>query len=341
MSYYLSHSQIADWFTCRFKHSLRYKHRIKPREKPESMELGILVHEGISAGIRGHVPFHADGPRIATERINEIVAEKRANTSPDDEFGMAMLENLEDMAEKAIQITHRVLRDLDLDQWETIQIPMKTVEIQNGEKITFHEPLIEKSLVTSIEGWDGYIGIFDWVAKDLRDGTVWLVDFKVRGSLQADETEESNLQAMSYLKILADHGIHVDGVLIYQVLSKVPAEPKINKDGSVARSKIATTWAVYQQTVLRQGLNPDDYMDMKAKLDTEFFRETRILMTPEQVERAWYHIIVPAASDIGKGVAYRSLSNWTCKGCVYREPCLAQLQGYDVSSILEEKFTRG
>jgi hypothetical protein len=163
----------------------------------------------------------------------------------------------------------------------------------------------------------------------------WLTDFKTRGQLQDDSSEETNLQHPVYQYVATANGVPISGSVTFQIINKAPAIPKMNKDRTMSRSVIATDWDTYEAALIRNGLNPKLYLDVKAKLNKEFVRVTRCFRSEEEVSRVWHSIILPAAWEMANGVQpIRSMGHFTCMNCAVRPICMASLKNYDTQEYL-------
>jgi hypothetical protein len=191
-------------------------------------------------------------------------------------------------------------------------------------------------------GWAGMHGTPDVVLEDLRDGGVWLTDFKVRGTFSPIEDEETNIQHPIYQYLLNHYGVEANGHLTWQIRNDIPHQPAINKDGSVSRARIATDWPTYRDAVIAAGQDPMEYVEMQQKLaDVEFTRITRTYRSLDSARRIWDTVMTPIAKAMHrerKSPAHRSLNAWNCKGCRVKEFCLAELKGEDTEFLLSTSY---
>lgn len=310
----LSYSQIVEWMNCPHKHNLSYIQGYRPKSDGIPLMFGSFFHEGIAADIRG------EGVRKSVEDAATKASEKLS--SP------LLIGVLEDTAEQAIEVVYRA------SEWMAIHSAWETVSL-NGE------PLIEVKMDVPIEGWQNYVGIGDWVARNRYNGKTYLIDWKTRGRLSDPRNEELNLQLMSYLAMFAQLGLTIDEAAIVQVLSKLPVRPKLNKDGTMSRAKIATDWMTYEEALIENGLDPDDYFTMREKLDAQFFEFVELYFSPQEIKSAWDTIIYPSSQAIIQDeTRMRHMSPWNCRNCAFKQPCLEDLRGYDPTDTLERHFER-
>lgn len=313
----LSYSQITEWNSCAFRHNLSYNLGYRPKENAIPLLLGTFIHEALAALIL------QQDPRVAVEEV--------AQTSIDSIESPIVADLIQSTKEQGLEIADRT------DDWMGISAGhWKTVNFSG------HGPMVEHKFSMPIEGWKGYVGVVDWVAENRSTGKIWLIDWKTRGRMADPRSEEVNLQLMSYLYVLRYYGLEVDGAAIVQILSKLPVQPKVNKDGSMSRAAITSDWSTYEKALIEQGLEPDDYFDMRQKLsDKDFFEFVELYFSDVEITTAWDRIILPTAKQIRKaGPSIRSMSTFNCKYCAFKRPCLEDLRGYDALTTLNTEYNR-
>jgi hypothetical protein len=275
--------------------------------------MGSAVHLGIA---------HAILTREKEVSIETVLQNWALQQFPDG------AENEVGLVDTAASIARRAINYLRLDRWETI--------LYNGQ------PLCEQRITIPLDGWDGYVAVMDWVARDLETGYIWLIDHKVRSKFLPDESEEINAQMASYQYVLKYIGVpNVKGSMCFQIRDQLPLTPAINKDGSISRMRILTDWPTYQQTVVEAGEDPANYVEMMAKLsDVEFFKMIPAFRADREVQGIWDQIVVPTAGAIKQKRDHyiRSLGTFNCNGCEFRTLCLEDLRGNDTTYILERDF---
>lgn len=315
----VSYSQLAEWFSCRYKHNLSYRIGYRSKIDAPALQLGTLVHAGIAAHLNQETVF------AQIELVTQNYIENLPVEIDTDEVW--------ERSHTAYEIVMRLVEWLEPYTWETLHIP-------NPERPENGLALIEQTLTVPLFGEHRFKFICDWAAQ--QNNINWLVDFKTRKYLSSDEHEETGLQYLSYVHGLRALGVAIQGVRIVQIRSDLPAQPSLNKDGSMSRRKISTDWATYKQALIDQGLDPADYSEMQDKLDTQWFKMTELVFSDEEVDAAWNEIIVPAAREMieHRGPYYRSMTPWNCRYCAYREVCLSELRGYDYEYLLNTNFER-
>jgi len=303
----LSISQIAAYNSCPHRWHLRYQRNLTPLKPASYLELGKAVHAAVATGIR--------------RQYNAALAETAALAQYN-----ALTERGEDWEEQralAADIARRTVEHL-------AELGFETVELGGKE-------LIEVGMLNTIIAPPfTFLGIVDWVARD-PDGLVWLIDFKVRQRMQ--EGLEFDTQMAVYQYLLAMAGVHTAGSLQFQIKAASPAVPSRNKDGSLSRAKIATTWEVYMRELRRLGLQISDYSEMPAKLaEIEWFRCTREYRSSDTLARVWQAAVLPLAAELQAPSTRRILSSYNCTTCGFAPICSAFLVDADTESVVQEGF---
>lgn len=321
----ISYSQIYAWNRCRFLWELRYPRRIARRITERPLSLGGAVHRGIDGGIstKGDLSAVAEGVQSYIDEWKTKIMRQM----DDDE-----LEHIMEVEQSAHIIARNSIRNIDFDRWETVIGP-------EGE------PMVERRIVVPISRsryWDGFVFVCDWVARDAENGLVWVIYHKVRRQFLPEDAEEVNQQAAVYQYALREIGIETAGSICHNVRSNPPKIPSLNKNGSMSKAKIATTWEVYRETLLAHGLDPADYEeDMKPKLaEVVFERWDKAFRGEAEINAVWNDVIVPASQAISRKhkKIWRALNYMACNGCSMRELCLAELRGYDTEWLLATDY---
>lgn len=188
-------------------------------------------------------------------------------------------------------------------------------------------------------------GYFDLVAKESIDSrNVWIVEHKFpRQSLRSDTDLELNQQLHMYdwvaTKLNEYKPYKVIGCLYNQILAKQPKIPKLNRDGTMSKAAITTTWDVYAKELEKHGLNPMDYLDMQSKLEVnEFNRRTKII-TSDIEKKNFVLDLQRVAWEMTKRTSHLyGAYDFNCRGCDFKEICVENLKGGDIEFIIENSF---
>lgn len=344
---YLHQSNVTEWTRCKYRYRLTVIEGLQPRFAPAPLRRGTLVHAGMESALLAHFEgltakaiLSAGHRRIIDEQDKWLAQEYIApHITPE------LLENAIEQCQFASHIFERAFKALGIleGEWETMTIDGK--------------PIIEWEMRIPFEGFEGFQGAIDWVARHVRTDNVWLVDFKTRKSMQGEGYDDAQIQAPVYQHLLRTlHGMNLCGTATYQIRAAIPEVPEVNKTKkkgedrpSMSRSSLATDWPTYRQTLIDEHLDPADYEDIRAKLKP-FDRWDYTFRSAMEVERVWRTVrshgaaILDAeriAQELGVEDAYpRSLNAFNCMGCSMRNYCLADLRGQDTDFLARTEYMR-
>lgn len=320
-----SQSAINCFNKCKFLFQTLYVQGIESALKNRHLTLGTLIHAGIAEHLREGVITKSDFLDVIEKQYPPLSAEEFSLV---EEYRQMALE----LVPEAEQITDRAIKFLGRG-WETVTL--------DGE------PLIERELEVELPNGMRFRFVVDWVARERSSGAIWLFDHKTRVNIQPDESEDYNMQMAIYQYLLRSFGIETVGSICFQIRSRLPSEPNLNKNGTMSRTEIASDWETYQQALVKNGLNPLDYADMQVKLQNkEFFRLSRSYRSADMLQRIWDKVVIPTLVDMKNFAAYhittqnqheapRNIHSTNCKLCSIREYCHAKLHGYDTSWFFE------
>lgn len=331
-----SRSQILEYLRCGYRWELGYKRGIAPAGIREALDQGSAVHRAVREGIAGYVS--------APKKFNEKALRSNLLKGADIWAKEARAERgkyLNDQSREEIEVLRRDSVGIAFKAMEYIKIQDWEVAVVGGIA------LFEVELLVPMPPWKGFRTIPDLVARPRSEGKnapYWLMDWKTRGSFETDDAEEVNLQfaSMQHVMALKYPKVEIDGSMLWQIKDAEPKEPKLNKDGKMSRADIVSDWPTYSGALMKAGLDPKDYADMKEKLDAkEWYRVIKQHRSPEEAESVWNQIVVPASSAMARNP--QVIRNWNhipfgCKGCWARQFCLTELRDEDTEFLLQTDF---
>lgn len=319
----LSYSRLMEYNNCGYRWNLRYMRKIQRRTESRPMTLGSAVHVGMQAVFSGEDFKKAINLWKHQNLENQIIPVLHEDIESVNEEITAMYEEVSQTAE---EIVERTLKYFSPDDWEVV--------VKDGKR------MVEVHFESFVFDGIMYQGFVDLIATEKATGQNWLIDYKVRKTLQPDSDEEVNLQMASYQYLAKKAGIDTVGTIAVQILAKPNSKPKINKDGSMSKAKIATDWFTYKQALIENGLNPADYEEeMKSKLDSDFVRQSRAYRSAEEVQNIWDEIIRNMVVNYYSFIpTFRKPNSMNCKTCWAREFCLEELRGQNVDHLLENQY---
>jgi len=317
--------------------------------------LGLVVHEVLAFALK---QYHLGGNQfLARPALLTIVTQAAylwdKENRPDlyaqfvDDEGVVVRQlDLErynewhEMLEKARDISLRTLIELD--------IPRTYIVASDAEGKPLVEYELEHQWQVESNSFVGatmpylFRGRLDVVLESVDFGYRVLVDFKTKGgSYRTEEGEALAAQIGLYQHVLwLAHGIHTPIGLLFQIKARSPETPTLNKNGTMSRRKLVSTWEVYEDALLKAGLDPNEYEEeMRPKLAAvEWFRKTEVVRTGTITQRVWNNF-QEQVYHMNRDTTYpRVLSPTTCQGCAFNTLCNAWLYGHDEDAIIEEQY---
>lgn len=356
----LSYSRASSFLGCRKAYDYRYAQGLSPRVDAPPLMRGTFVDWGLCAAIvadnEGSSPGQCEGAAVV--KIAEVGGKWLRSEKVTDHAKMAGQEWMDEAMELVTSsklIAARAVRFLNLGEgrWRTLAIPNpddpQGRQLQFGCQAKVSGDLSRNAKHHRITGDQNFHGHIDWVARDTTSGHTWLIDFKVRKVIQAEGSLEFDYQLPAYVAALRQMGVTIRGAAHLQIRAAVPGQPellKAAKDGTrkMSRAQIATDWPTYRETLLANELNPDDYLDVKAKLKP-FDVFSTIYRADEELFGVWEELNVTRIEidqwhANPKRFAPRRLHTMQCRGCHYQEICLAELRGHDAEGVRALHYTQ-
>jgi hypothetical protein len=328
-------SQLIDFHRCRYRWHLRHRRRIERRKIAPAMDLGSAVHAGVAGALLFHAKNTSHSARVWNTGIQTQLAIGVHQWAKEWCEGRGELTDetkhlLSDTISQGIAIAERAITFMDLLRWRVIRLSKS--------------PMIEQKIWWPIPGSEiQFYGTPDFVAEDLRDGGVWVHDWKVRERFVSSDDENFDVQLPTYQHGLLQQKPYIPtvGAIKWQFRSELPREPSVNKNGSMSRQQIISDWETYQAALIRNKLKPVDYeAEMRPKLDgVRFFQMDRLYRNDFQVQQTWNEIVLPMTRTyLAAKRFHRVMSTYTCRDCKVREICLAELVGEDIDFLLQTSF---
>lgn len=208
------------------------------------------------------------------------------------------------------------------------------------------EPLIEYKFSYPVEGTN-YVfnGLVDAVVRDRDSGLTVVLDWKTKGKFISEADEMMNMQVGLYQYVLGQMGMTIHRGLLYQIKSSI-SKPELNKPdkktgiAQMSRRMITTTWDVYRDELLANGLDPVEYDDMRVKLlaqENDLFFPLEVYRSPTFLANLWINVrrhIQQIENDESHAMAL----GYACYECPFNELCRAQLEGWPLDDIIETHF---
>lgn len=338
----VSVSQLMTFMSCPKKWDYNYIENLMPRVERPFLTVGKLCHKGMQTAMQemwndqqlGQGDFYEYGIRGAWREagIYAMEAEWRKYME-ENTFLAEEIPDQEQILLDAVSVFTQAFWEFEPWKYEVVTL------WKNRKPI----PALELHFLVPCAGSKGMHGYIDAILREKSTGFVWCTDYKFRKALSDDTEEAYNVQNAVYTHACAKMGVNITGTMTWQHINTPAADPAVNKNGTISRAKIKTTWQHYAKFCAAQGVDPEPYREeMEPKLaDIEWFRATYEYRNPETVKRIWDEVVVPASWGVNK--AYRNVNRrfmypWNCKMCQYKDLCQAELRGYDADAIRLREF---
>lgn len=303
----LSPSKVKQWQYCHQAYYYKYERNLQPKRKKVALYRGSVIHEIIEA-------YHNEEDWEA--KFDKFEAE----------FNKLFDEEKEHLGE-----------NLPQDIWLIVMGYMHQYEDDPLQYIDIEETFGPYKLAKGV-----YIkGKVDRIAVDKR-GHMWVTDTKTKKSFPNEVERQMNMQGPIYMWLARKAGYTPLGMMWDYVRTKAPVIPETLKNGTLSKRKnMDTTWAVYLSEIERQGLDPDDYQDMRLILqgkDESFYQRIR-----QPVDDKLIDIVIETVKEQGLRILeygqypIREL-NWQCPNCDFHSLCWAEMVGLDADFIERTDF---
>lgn len=339
----VSVSQLMVHMSCPKKWEYGYVENLTPRVERPFLTVGKLCHKGMQVAMQEMWKDSRAG--LDTSRESGLYNSWRGTAigAIGDEW-QSYIDSNEFLAEEIpeqeqILVDAVAVFDQAFEEFEPWKYEVETL-YKNGEPI----PALELHFLIPCPGSKGMHGYIDAILREKQTGFVWCTDYKFRKSLSDDTEEAYNIQNAVYSHACTKMGVKITGTMTWQHCNTPASDPAINKNGTISRAKIKTTWPHYAEFCRANGVDPEPYREeMEPKLaDIEWFRATYEYRNPDTVKRIWKDIVSQAAWAVKKS---RNMDNrrlmypWNCKMCQYQSLCQAEIRGYDAQAIRLREYT--
>lgn len=348
-----SHSKLETFDRCLYLYQLNYIRNIELKDiNMDAIDIGSAFHYGINTYFT-HGDFELGLARWGHETLPEW---EYIATTLEDHGSFPIIKEMIEEDEP------RVIYDWDQFRAVEIRLTIRTARelckrmviymAENGYEVCKFEdgrPMTEIHLNYEGNGFK-FTGFVDTILRHKATGAMYITDFKVVGGLKSDTEHDYNQQLAIYQWLLKETmGLLVNGSCTMQIHRRLPSLPNVNKNGSIARTKIHTDWATYKSVILEQGLDLADYEDMRVyyekrplvrpliELRTE--REMDIFWsnTVEKINMIYYVQDMLSTREKQFNVyAPRSISRWNCAYCQARDFCNAEMYGHSTDFYIAE-----
>ncbi len=258
--------------------------------------------------------------------------------------GSLPVENEEDYAERLIMLQgmleHYFIWAPKHDDFTPRHIEIEfEVPIETPEGLSHPAPDLNDEVV--------YQGRLDGIVED-PTGRYWILEHKTTGQMGRIDWLDVDTQVGSYAwAIQKQLGINIAGIIYSQALKSAPSPPdklvKANKGRNFSVNKQQrTTYELYMKTMEKNGVTPEyygEFLQFLKEKENPFFRRIQVHRNQASLDFVGRNIYMEASEMLDPDLnIYPNPSYFNCNGCRFREPCIAQQNGYDHQFILDELF---
>lgn len=356
---------------CRRKAQLASKlwRGLQPVRPNSVLWLGSGVHKGIER----YYGYSEDPTAVFTGWADESIAkikkeEGLLNAELDKfnetiEMGVGVLEHYKQFAKQYDDFNVYVFPDGTPAVEILFEVPILDPD-GNHLHARFEQPQVgmttEQLLFLDANGYVDipvyYGGRIDLIVEDIY-GDLWIFDHKTCKTFGDWTKLQLDTQVGSYIwaiqQLVPDLNKHVRGVIYNGLKKTLPKAPELLKSGkgfSVNKAQ-STTYQVYAQTLLDNGISLDDpkYTEMLSHLlqqdevtndsiTNKFFKRQKIRRSPEEVQSIGEQIYEEAVDMIGTQFFYPNPTRDCSWDCDFYDVCIGMHNKEDVEWQLESMY---
>lgn len=303
----------------------------------------LFTGQGVHIGLEG---YYANNQSVdaAVERFGRWIASR---TRRIEEFGGPMWDQEREMVDETLHLGHGMLRHYAL--WApSVDQHLAVVATEQ----MFRVPLYYES--KHVKSPLYLAGRMDGIARDVRTGDLYILEFKTTRSLKDTSWVFNTLQGAAYVWAARQmYGPSVKGVLYRMLRKRIPDEiqPLVRTPGAFSRAKNQQTSFEYFKYALAQwahaaGVSPLSVYKLNEEMlrylhSTEnlFFQERLVVKNDASLDNVLQAIrttgMQMADPDV---VIFKSPPLFYCNICPFRDPCTLKEAGGDWQGVLEAEY---
>ncbi len=332
----VSQSSATRYLGCEQSYYYADVRRLVRRDRSVAPELGTFLHEyfgGYYKGLQQGLDA-TQAHRAGVLAMSAIVGKLKGYINMATALGMTdLVLGLSAIPKRAYEISTRYFKyrgRFDAEIYEVLIVEKKL-------RVTLREGITSSA-------------ILDLVTRTRSDGTVHLWEHKSSENLPPSGVRLWDLQTTLYAAVLETVlGIKPSGVLWNQIYTKTPTVPKLLKRGGLSKDQdINTTWDVYAAAVTANGLDLQDYEEMRERLQGREFSvffprfEQHMRAEPGIVLRDYVATAIEieqkrAAWTAGTAFPIRTLSK-SCQYCNFAMLCRTALTGGEEEDVIRLRY---
>lgn len=300
----VSNSKINTYRRCHRAYYFKYILKLRPKKKGAALRRGSIIHECIEAYNSG---------RSWKKVYGKFEKEFYKNTFQEEilEFG--------DIPKMVKEIMENYAFYYEDEPYEYLE-----------NELHFELPLMPG---VTIEGY------MDSVVKDEKN-KIWPKESKTYSKDPNYDFLLFNQQSGIYTWAAMELGYKPEGVLWDIIKAKEPSKVRINKDGSVSKSKIDSTPYTIKKSLIELGKDPDDFSDLLSKVSFDDWFKRYPIRINKHVVNSIMDDLKSTTKEIlkyGHKLKDRNLDR-NCSWCDYRFLCQAELMNLDSDFIIKKQY---
>lgn len=309
----LSNSKYRTYRRCPNKYRYKYIFKLRPKAKQLGLEKGSWMH--------GLLQAHYEGK--SWKKVQKELTKQFINLFDE------VREELGDLPGECKRLMLSYLRQYpnDHERYRVVDVELdEIITLPNGLKLQI---------------------IVDLIVEDLLEGGLWLFDHKFRGKLADSVDQILDPQLTLYYWGLEYIGYKdLRGAIYNEVRTATPKVPQVLKSGQLSqRMNIDTDVYTYMSAIKQHELDPADYSEILTHIATNeeirFFRRTPIPKDPPVIKTVMRDLVATAQeiqSAESHGRYPRTIDKSCNWGCEFRNICMAEMHGADITSIMKADF---
>lgn len=306
----VSNSKVKTWRRCPKQFEFKYVMGLRPKQRKFHLELGSWVHDLLMTRADGH--DWKLRHRVLKAKFDNLFEEEK--------------EDLGDLPAEAQRLFRSYLRT-----YEKKDKDHRVIDTEMDEIIT---------MPSGVE----FNFIIDEIYEDSEG--LWLRDHKTVSKFMPKDFMLLDAQLTRYFYCAEKMGYTpLMGVEFNEIRTKAPTVPHRNQNGMLSQAKnIDTDYWTYLAEIKKLNQSPKLYMETLRRLweqDEKFFRRSRLPKDRPVTEQMMIELDM-AVDEIAEAEHFNRFPRTPDKSCEwmcdYKDICIIDLQGGDISSAVKSKY---
>lgn len=345
----VSNSKLKTYRGCQKAYEFKYLNKLTPIYKSMALVRGELVHSMIEDNLLG-IPVETSFENRLSEKLRYAAISTLPSVSSREDVENILSGKVDLSSDDKAEVSATIASFLQSEEFDEVKMALPIMEgyfeyYKNDQYKPYYykdqcsEIHVEMPIKSDVI-LEGYI---DMLVTD-QYGEVWIMDHKTHGKVPTGLIKSNLQQGVLYYMLAKYLGIPVKGVIWNYIVWNLPTVPELLKSGELSKRKnIKSTWPVYQKAIRDNGLNEEDYLDMKAILDgneAQFYtRQADVYPQAmvDQVKRDLRKTVEEMMYFESRGNGIRNLA-FGCGSCNFKDLCYEQLCGHSLDEIIKDRY---